>query len=497
MSEASSMTTSAHRALQHRHAGGRAVRTVVAAAVVGAFLAGCSLIPKYERPAAPVPQAFPTEGAKGVAVTDTAGQPTAGDIEWQRFFTDERLRRAIAIALENNRDMRIAVLNIEQARAQYQIRRADLFPTVLLAATGNRQPDSKGGISSLYTAGVALASYEIDLFGRVNSLRESALASYFATAEARKAVQIGLIAAVASTYMSVIADDELLTLTRDTLNTREESYRLTKLKFDNGAASELDFQQAVSLVEGARATLAQQERLRLLDRNALQLLLGQHELPQEQEGGEKLADSSMLADIPVGLPSDLLTHRPDILAAEQQLIAANANIGAARAAFFPHISLTASFGTASTQLNGLFKSGSYGWTFAPQVSLPIFDGGRNRANLDSANVSRDIAVAQYEKVIQTAFREVADALAGQTTLSEERRALEATAVSEANRFRLLDLRYQNGASSFLDLLDVQRSMFLAQQAAIEVHLAQLQNQVALYRVLGGGWSQADEAVAAK
>lgn len=469
-----------------------------------AMLAGCSMIPKYERPVAPVAAEWPSTTnwvagsaqATAVAATAAAAAPAAADIEWQAFFSDPKLRLLIDAALRNNRDLRIAVLNIEQARAQFQIRRADQFPTINAGITGSRQPNANangnGSISSAYTGGLLMTSYELDFFGRVASLKESALAQYLATEEGRKTTQISLIAAVANTYLSLLADEELLAITQQTLVTREESFKLSKLRFDNGVTSELDFRQAESLTEAARASLAQQVRQRALDQNALTLLLGQPltgDLAVALPAGKGLADAPMMVDVPAGLPSDLLNRRPDIRQAEQQLLSANADIGAARAAFFPRISLTASAGSASSHLSGLFKSGSYGWTMAPQLILPIFDAGRNRAGLNSANAGRDIAVAQYEKAIQTAFREVSDALAGRATLGEQLRAQQAQANAEATRFKLADLRYQNGVASYLDQLDAQRSLFAARQAVVQTRLAQLQSQVTLYKTLGGGWKE--------
>jgi len=302
---------------------------------------------------------------------------------------------------------------------------------------------------------------------------------------------------VSSTWLSLQSSGELLALTQRTLTTREDSLRLTKLRFDNGATSALDLRQAESLTAGAQASFAQQQRQRALDLNALTLLVGQPipdsllvpSQPAAPAGEGGTATQRLLSDVPAGLPSDLLERRADIRQAEQQLIAANANIGAARAAFFPRISLTASAGTASSELSGLFKDGSWGFTLAPQALLPIFDAGRNRASLESAKVGRDIAVAQYEKAIQTAFREVADALAGQATLGEQLRAQQVQATAEAERFRLAELRYRNGVASFLDVLDAQRSLFGTEQALLQTRLAQQQNQVALYRALGGGWSE--------
>jgi NodT family efflux transporter outer membrane factor (OMF) lipoprotein len=459
----------------------RLLRPAATLAALSVMLAACSMIPKYERPQAPVASDWPyPAAATGVAPAELA---------WDNFFNDARLKQLIGIALANNRDLRVAVLNIEQARAQYDIRRADRFPGVGLAVTGSRTPGGNGGgEASLYTAGLAVTAWEIDLFGRVASLSEAALAQFFATEEGRKAAQISLVSAVANAWLGLVADDELLKLTADTLATRQESLRLTKLRFDNGAASELDFRQAQSLAESARVTLAQLTRQRALDMNALALLLGQP-VPADLQV-PPTTEAITLPDVPAGTPSDVLARRPDVRQAEQQLIAANANIGAARAAFFPRITLTAGVGSASTELSGLFKGGSWGWTAAPQLLLPIFDAGRNSAGLASANVQRDIAVAQYEKAIQTAFREVADALAGRATFGDQLQAQRNVAEAETVRFRLSELRYTNGVSSYLDLLDAQRSLFAAQQALVQTKLQQLQNQVLLYKALGGGWVQA-------
>ena len=388
------------------------------------LLAGCSMMPAYERPAAPIATDWPALSAAAAApgAAGASSAVAAADIEWQGFFSDARLRQLIEAALRNNRDLRLAVLNIEQARAQFQIRRADQFPAIGAAATGSRQPAANGGIASIYTAGLAMTSYEFDFFGRVASLKDAALSQYLATEEGRKSAQISLVAAVANAYLSLLADEELFGITRQTLATREDSFRLSQLRFDNGVSSELDVRQAESLTEAARVSLAQLTRQRAQGQNALVLLLGQPatgELAVALPAGKGLADMPVMIDVPAGLPSDLLTRRPDIRQAEQLLLASNANIGAARAAFFPRISLTASAGSASAHLGDLFQSGSFGWTLAPQLVLPIFDAGRNRAGLASAIVGRDIAVAQYEKSIQTAFREVADALAGRATLGEQ------------------------------------------------------------------------------
>ena len=442
-------------------------------------LAGCSLIPVYERPLAPVPSSFATESA-----TPTAAK-SAADIDWQDFFKDARLKRLIALSLQNNRDLRVAVLSIEQTRAQFQMRRADEWPSVSAGFTGSRQPASAGGITSTYTAGLVVTAYELDLFGRVRALSEAAQAQLLGTEEAHKTVQMALIASVANSYLNLLADDDLLSVTRQTLETRQQSLKLSQLKFDNGAASQLDLSQAQSLLESAKAALAQLTRQRAQDENALVLLVGQS-LPVDLPAGLPIASQDLLPDLPAGMPSELLTRRPDVRQAEQQLLANNANIGAARAAFFPRISLTGSVGLASSELGNLFNNG-LAWSFAPQLLLPIFDAGRNQANLEVAKVNRDISVAQYEKAIQTGFREVADALAGRATLGEQLRAQTAQLKAEQARMALTDLRFKNGAASYLEVLDAQRSLFAAQQAMVQVQLQQGQNGVTLYKVLGGGW----------
>ena len=461
------------------------IPTLLAAALLAT---GCSLIPTYERPAAPVPTVFPGDPAQPAGLAAAA-------VPWQGFFTDPRLAKLIDTALANNRDLRVSVLNIEQARAQFQVQRSALFPAVGLTGSGSRSSpnafqafdSSLGSVSSQYSVNLGITAWELDFFGRIRSLKDNALGQYLATEESRKAAQISLIASVANGWLTLLADEELLDITRQTLTTREDTLRLTKMRFDNGVSSEIDFQLANSLAETARATYAQQQRTRLQDENALALLLGAPVPADALAGARGLAGATPMPDVPAGLPSDLLIERPDIRAAEQQLIAANANIGAARAAFFPRVSLTTSIGTASTQFSGLFDSGTKAWSFAPQITLPIFDAGRNQANLDSARAGREIAVAQYEKSIQSAFREVGDALTGRVTLGEQARALRATADAEGVRYKLADLRYRNGIASSLDLLDSQRSLFTAQQAAVQVQLQLLQNQVVLYKTLGGGW----------
>jgi len=450
-----------------------------------ALLCGCtSLTPAYERPPAPVADRFPND-----TVATSQASAAASAIAWQQFFSDPRLKELIELALQNNRDLRVAVLNIELAQAQWRVRRSDLVPSLTLGAVGSRQTNADGGVTDAYLAGFTVPSFELDFFGRVNSLSQAALAQYLATEEARKAAQIILVASVANGYLALLSDVEQLALTERTLATRESSRQLTKLKFDNGVASELDVAQADSLVQGARVALQALKRQRALSENALVLLVGRpimFELPADST----LAGLKIGPELPAGLPSELLTSRPDIQQSEQLLRAANANIGAARAAFFPRITLTGRAGIASGDLLGLFKAGSFAWAFTPQIILPIFDGGLNQANLDYATAQRQVSIALYEKSIQTAFREVADALAGRATLGAQLRAQQAQADAEEARFTLSDLRYRNGVASYLDVLDAQRSLFLAQLATVQVQLSQLQNQVTLYKVLGGGWTEA-------
>ncbi|ABM58002.1 efflux transporter outer membrane subunit [Verminephrobacter eiseniae] len=444
--------------------------------------AGCSVMTTaYERPAAPVPASY------ALAAAD-APQGAASLLPWQDYFADPRLRQLLDIALTNNRDLRVAMLNVEQTRAQFQLRRADLYPGVDLNAKASRARATDGKPNPSFGLGLAVTAWEIDFFGRIARLKDQALAQYLASQEGRNAAQLSLVASVANGWLNLLADEELLGLSRQTLASRESSARLTRMRLDAGVVSELDWRQAESLTQDARATLAQQQRQRAVDENALALLLGQA-LPDDIRASlarSRLADAPALVPLPAGLPSELLTRRPDIRQAEQQLIAAKASMDAARAAFFPHITLTAQAGTASDALSGLFHGGSWGFSIAPSLLLALFDAGRNQAQLEVSEAVRSIAVAQYEKAIQTAFREVSDALAGQATLGEQVQARQNQAQAEAASLRLAELRYLNGVASHLDLLDAQRSLFSTQQAVVQTRLAQLQNQVTLYKALGGG-----------
>lgn len=461
--------------------------------LLAALLAGCSLAPAYERPALPVALAWPAAVAP-LAAGDSDGRP-APEIAWQVFFRDERLKRLIGIAIDYNRDLRVTTLNIARARALYQVQAADRVPTVNAGLSGSRQrvpdnvvPGGFGGTSSAYTAGLGLTAFELDLFGRVNSLSKAALERFAATEEGWRAAQISLVAQVAYSYEALVADERLLSLSRQTLDSRDASHQRQIRLRDAGASSEYDLRQSESLLEAARIALIQAQRQRALDENALVLLSGRPVDAALLPGPDTRWSDEAMTALPAGLPSDLLAARPDIRQQEALLRASNANIGAARAAFFPHISLTGAFGSSSNELDGLFGSGSRAWSFQPVITLPIFDGGRNRANLGGAVAERDIAVAQYEKSVQGAFREVADALAGHATLGSELGAVRAQEHAEQVRHDLAKQRYDSGEASYLEYLDAQRALFAAQQQTIRTGLAELQNRIALYKALGGGWS---------
>ncbi len=469
----------------------RSILTPLALAV-STLLAGCSLMPAYERPAAPVPAQFDGAGAQ----TDLQSVPVA-DIGWRAVFTDPKLQQVIELALDNNRDLRVAALNIDQAWAQYRVQRADLAPGVDLGGSGNgsRTPGDLSGtgqplVAHNYSATLGISAYELDLFGRVRSLKEQALQQFLSTTEAQRSTHISLIAQVATAYLTLAADQDLLRLAQDTLTSQSESYRLQQRSFELGAASALTLRQAQTTVESARVDVERYTAQVAQDRNSLRLLAGT-EVPAEllptALPDSASADANILASIPAGLPSELLQRRPDILEAERTLQAANANIGAARAAFYPSISLTASAGSASAGLSGLFKGGSGSWSFAPSISLPIFDGGRNRANLDVAKVQRDIDVANYEKAIQTAFREVSDALAERNTLGRQLQAQQALVDASADSYRLSQARFERGVDSYLGALDAQRTLYGAEQTLISTRLSRFTNLVTFYKALGGGW----------
>lgn len=467
------------------------------AAAMTVFLAGCgTLAPRYTQPEAPVPASWPSGPAYKAESADAVATRVS-DISWQSFFENENLQKLIALALENNRDLRVAALNIEKSQAQYRIRRADLFPAVNANATELTQripagisSTGEGSSVNQYTVGLGFSAYELDLFGRIRSLKDQALDQYLATEQARLSLQISLVAEVAGNYLTLAADRERLKLARDTLSSRVTSFNLIQSRYDAGIATALALQQAQTTVDSAKVDIARYISQIARDENALTLVVGTTIQPELLPSGMEDAVSS-LKDIPRGLPSDVLQHRPDILEAENLLKGANANIGAARAAFFPRITLVSAFGTSSDQLSGLFKPGNDTWTFAPRIDLPIFNAGANAANLKVAEVDRDIAVARYEKAIQAAFREVADALAQQGTINDQLAAQQSLVKATDESYRLSVARYDKGVDSYLTVLDSQRSLYSAQQDLITTRLSRLTNTVTLYKVLGGGVNAAD------
>lgn len=452
------------------------------AVTLGLLLGGCSLAPDYQRPATPA-------GATWQASSDVT--TTRG---WKGTFSDPQLQQLITLALSNNRDLRIAALNVQSYEARYRIQRAAQLPTVGVDGSGSRQQtagDINGSgreqIGSQYAANVGITAYELDFFGRIQSLKDQALENYLAQQESQRSTHIALVASVANAYLTLLADQDLLTLSQQTLQTEQESYELTSKKFNLGAASDMELAQGKTTLESARVSQAQYQRQVAQDKNALMLLIGGN-LPAGLQQTRALDDVT-LTPVPVGAPSSLLQQRPDVLAAEHSLKAANANIGAARAAFFPTITLTATAGSASNELSSLFDSGNGTWLFMPKLSLPIFDGGKRTADLDVAEIEAKKAVASYEQSIQSAFREVADGLVAQQSYQQQLAAQQALVEANQRYFDLAEKRYQQGVDSYLTRLDAQRSLFSAQQSLIATRLALLGNEVSLYKAIGGGWQE--------
>ena len=469
------------------HISGQRSAQLLRALLAAGLVSGCSMAPTYQQPAAPVAASYPDDakpaGADARAAIDTG---------WRDYFSDPYLQQLIAAALEHNRDLRTAALHVEEARAAYDIQQADRLPNVGFSADAGKSktpaflsPTGQSLIGKRYDIGLATSAFELDFFGRVKSLSDAALAAYLATDEARMAAQISVVSAVAQAYYTERAYAEQYTLAQQTYDARARTYSLTKQRLEVGASSLLDLRSDETLMETARVAALTLARQRAQAENALTLLVGQ---PPAAASGSMASDAQIdaMSALPAGLPSDLLTRRPDIRAAEQRLKSANANIGAARAAFFPRISLTAALGSSSTSLNGLFDSGSGSWSFGPQMTLPIFDAGRNRANLTLSEVRKNLAVADYEKTIQAAFREVADALAARSYLGDQVTAQRAVQDAQADRLKLLQLRFSNGVSSSLDVLDAQRELFSAQQALVQARLLRTTSAIDLYRALGGG-----------
>lgn len=447
---------------------------------------GCTLAPKYKRPEPPIPSSWP----KGEVYKEIGAGSEAEEVKWEEFVGDERLNKVLQITLSNNRDLRIAALNVEEARAYYGIQRMELFPTFDLTGFGSKErvpadlsETGKRMTRESYSVDFGILSWEIDLFGRIRSLKEKALEEYMATEETRRGIEISLLSSVAQTYFSLAADRENLNLARSTLKAQESIYRLIRLRFENGLASLLDLKRAQTQVETARGEVARYAELVAQGENALNLLAGT-QVPEELLP-QGLWEVTPPMEVSPGIRSEVLLRRPDILSAEHQLKALNANIGAARAAFFPQISLTATLGTASNELSGLFKSGSGTWSFVPQIVAPIFDT-RTWLALKAVKVEREIALAQYEKAIQTAFKEVADALARRGTIKDRIVSQEALVQALKETYRLSYLRYEKGIDSYLNVLDAQRSLYSAEQVLINLQLSDLNNRVTLYKVLGGG-----------
>jgi len=470
---------------------GARVASLALGAAIALAIGGCTLAPRYERPASPVEAKF--NGQEGASAVPAA------EIGWRDFFPDSRLQDLIGRALTNNRDLRVAALNVEAARAQYRIQRSDLVPKIDAVGDGSSQrvPASlsltgDGTVLRQYTVGAGVTAFELDLFGRVRSLRQSALEQYLSLEETRVSTHLALVAEVANAWLTLIADRELLRLTQETLQSQEQSYELTRLRFQAGVVSEVDLHQSEISFRDAEVNIADYTRRVEQDRNALELLIGEP-LPPEADRGEPSVESQIFVqDIPAGLPADLLERRPDIRAAEHALKAANADIGAARAAFFPRITLTGLYGEADTELSGLFNGGQATWSFLPQIRVPIFSGGANAAGLDLADVRKRAEVARYEQAIQVAFREVSDALVARRTLDQQLRAQEALTRAAESSFRLADMRYRGGVDSYLTSLIAQRDQYAAQQELINTRLARASNLVLLYKALGGGWLEQEQ-----
>lgn len=470
------------------------VRPILVLLLAGSALSACNLAPKYVRPSGAVPAALPEGGIYPRAATDA---PDVTAIGWRDFFTDDRLRQVIQLGLDNNRDLRVAAANVLQARAQYRVQRADILPSISAngsatytnsrgAAAGNGA--SAGGSSTdiqYFQANVGVSAFEIDLFGRLRNLSKAALEQYFATEEAQRTTRISLISEIATAWLTLASDQEQLRLSQSTLKTFEQTLELTRAQFRIGVASELESRQAETNYQAARNDIATLQTRIAQDQNALNLLAGTTVsadlLPTALGDGRVTRDA-----LPANLSSDVLLQRPDVLQAEHQLIAQNANIGAARAAFFPRISLTAALGTISGGLTGLFGAGTGTYNVAPSVALPLFDAGRNKGNLDYAKASQQAAVATYEKTIQTAFREVADALAQRGTIDEQVSAQTARANAAQVAAKLSDARYRAGVDSFLVALDAQRTAYAAEQQLVTTRTIRSSNLVELYRALGGG-----------
>lgn len=483
------------RFIRVHHDGASTCASLITAGMTTLMLSGClSLAPSYERPAAPVRDSWAADAT--TSTTPSTDTPPAAQLDWHAYFADPRLQALITAALTNNRDLRASVARVEQARALYGIQRADLMPSLGAVGTETRQrlPADlsllgRPYISSQYQVGLGLSTWELDFWGRVRNLKDAALDDYLATDASRRALELSVISQVAQAYLSLREYDERIALAKQTVDSRAESLRIFTRREQVGSTSKLDLTEVTTLWQQARALVAQLEQQRAAQAHALEVLVGTPVDVTPLTGHQTVDDASLMRDLQPGLPSALLENRPDIIAAEYQLRGAHANIGAARAAFFPQITLTGSVGTASASLDGLFKGGSATWTFTPSISIPLFQGGRLVNNLDLAEARRVEAVANYEKAIQGAFRDVADALSAREWLAQQVTILQATQDAQAERARLAKLRYDHGAAAFLEVLDAQRDLLVIEQQVVQTRRALLSARVSLYTALGGGSQQ--------
>ncbi len=466
------------------------MKRIYSVLVLGLTLAafsGCSMAPEYVRPEMPVPPRLPVTQANA----ETTAQAIS-EIGWSHFYTDPALKKVIAEALANNRDLKTAALNVEAFQAQYRIQRSQLFPTIGADQSWTKQRAYSGGFygtGQMHSIAVGITSYELDFFGRVRNLNEEALEQYLAQVETHRAAFIALVAETARAWLGLLADRELLAISQDTMSNQNQSFNLVQQRFEGGIANSMELAQSRTMLEQVRGALAQYQLQIEQDRNALNLLTGTV-LPEPlAASGQRLEDHDLTLPLPANLPSTVLLQRPDIQAAEHALKAANANIGAARAAFFPRISLTSSAGYMAPDLGDLFHSRTGVWAFTPSISVPIFTGGRLQAQLEVAELRKEAAIVNYEKAIQAAFREVADALAAQKWLAERVAAQKAAVAASQKYYDLAVFRYREGIDSFLTQLDAQRNLFAARQTYVTLRLAQQNNQVNLFKALGGGWKE--------
>ena len=476
-----------------------------------AGLAGCSLIPDYHRPALPVSEQWPGgPAAEEAARAVPAGAPPAAALGWRDFFAGPAMQDLIALTLENNRDLRVAALNVIAAEAQYRVDRASLFPQVDATAglQRSRTPASVEGLAGItgisalnvreYSLGLSTVSWELDFFGQIRSQAKQAQETYVSNAETEISTRIALVAEVTSEYLTWLADRDSLAVSEDTVKVQADSLQLAEQRSSRGTATDQDVAQAETTLRTADASAAQFTRQVAQDMDELVLLVGAplpDALVERMNAEAGLGSQPAFPDLPAGVPSDLLERRPDIRAAEHALLAANANIGAARAAFFPQITLTGQYGTASADLHHLFVGGSSFWVFNPSLSLPIFDAGRNQANLDIAKVEKHIEVANYEKAIQSAFHDVADALAGRGTYIDQVTAEQRLVDADARFYDLAVMRFRNGVDNYTNVLVAQDGLLSARLSLISLRLAQQQNLVTLYKALGGGWDERSQASA--